>query len=647
MSSLKNVWIKLKNLQFKIIKKNAQNKQRRFFNHDEKLVQQVVAKNRLPKANQIKFISKYLSKIEKIVIRIASGILLITLASLLINVYWNSSEHTAKAGGSYTEGLIGSPRYINPLFASANDTDLDISSLIFSGLMKYDQNGLVSDLAESYEISEDQLQYSFKLKQNVYWHDGDKLDSEDVVFTFSRINTKESKSPLYFNFKGVTIEKIDEYTVKFILAQPFAPFLESLTVGIIPSHIWKDIPTENMTLAELNLKPIGCGPYSFDSLLKNKSGEIKSFKLVVNENYYEGPAYIEELEFKFFSSFDQAVEALNNKNIEGISYLPKEFRERVINNRNLNFNLLNLPQYTSIFFNYAEHPILKDSKVRKILSHATNKEKIVNDILNAEAQILHSPILPNTLGYTSDITLYPYNIDHAKSALKDAGWELAHYIIETEEEPTTTDETTDETTTDNEEVEAVIEDQPTAEPVEEYPFLVRKKGDRYLELKLTTVNQAESLSIAKELQKEWQQIGVKLNIVSFSPEEIKDVIKNRDYEMLLYGQIQGFDPDPFPFWHSKQTTYPGLNLTSLKSEKIDTILEEARKLSDSEARAINYGEFQKLIAEEIPAIFLFNPTYTYPQNKKIKGFSTSKIITPSNRFNDISSWYIKTKRSWK
>ena len=637
MSNLKKIWIKLKNLQFKINQKNEQNKQRKFFNHDEKLVLQNTVKNKFPKAKQIKFISKYLSKTEKIVIRIASGVLLITLASLLINLYWNNSQHVPKDGGSYTEGLIGSPRYINPLFASANDTDLDISSLVFSGLMKYSDNGLITDLAESYEISEDQLEYTYKIKDNVYWHDGEKLDSEDIAFTFARINDKESQSPLYFNFKGATIKALDERTVKFTLENPFAPFLESLTVGILPQHIWTNIPAANMTLAEFNLKPIGTGPYKFESLLKNKNGEIKSFNLEKNKNYYNTPAFVNEISFKFFESFSAAVEALNNKNIEGISYLPKEFRERVINNRNLNFNLLHLPQYTAIFFNYDNSPILKDVKIRRILAHATNKEKIVNNILNAEAQIIHSPILPNSLGYTEEITFYPYNVDHAKTTLKTLGWELDNYVIESEE--TEEEETTEEST-----------DKELEEPKqvkEEYPFQVRKKNNRYLELTLTTVNQAESISIAKELQKEWQQIGVKLNISSLSPEAIKEVINNRDYELLLYGQILGFDPDPFPFWHSKQTTYPGLNLTSLKSDKIDTILEGARKISDDAARAKNYTEFQKLIAEETPAIFLFNPTYTYPQNKKIKGFSTSKIITPSNRFNKITSWYINTKRNWK
>jgi peptide/nickel transport system substrate-binding protein len=657
VSLFSKFWVKFKSKKIQLQKTSKENQKKKFMSHDEKLVQKLSNNKKVPSFNQIKFISKYLNKTEKTIIRILCGILIISSCALLINLYSTNSEIKPKSGGKYTEGLVGSPQYINPLFAQANDADLDINSLVYSGLLKYTDHGLEKDLSENYEISTDQLTYTFTLRQDLYFHDGEQLNADDVVFTFERILNKQSKTPLYFNFAGSTIEKIDDYSIKFILPTAFAPFLESLTVGILPEHIWNNIQAENMTLAEYNLKPIGSGPYKFKSLLKNKDGVIKSFNLEVNKDFYNTPSYINEITFKFFENFEEAVSALNNKTVEGISFLPKEIRERIINNRNLNFNLLNLPQYTSAFFNWKKNAVLKDPKIRKILSHAINKEKIASDILNAEAQIIHSPILPGSLGYNPDITTYPYNLEHAKAELEKAFWTLEDYTLDDPAEDETSTENEDsqeETLTENEDSrdneDEQSENQETIEPVtqitNEYPFKVRQLRDTFLEFTLTTVNQNESIQIAKELQKEWQQIGAKVNINAVDPKAIADIIQNRDYEVLLYGQILGMDPDPFPFWHSSQTSFPGLNLTSLNNTTIDKLLNDARKTSNDNDRAAKYGEFQTLLAEEIPAIFLFNPTYTYPQNKKIKGFNTSKIITPSNRFSEISSWFIKTKRSW-
>lgn len=651
MSLLKNFWIKFKSIQLKIQNKKKEQQVKKFYQHDDKLVEKVTSKKKLPTFKQIFFISKYLSKTEKFVIRILSGIVLIAISCLLINVYWTNSQITPKPGGSYTEGLVGSPKYLNPLFAPAKDIDLDITSLVFSGLMKYTDSGLQPDIIQDYSLSDDQKKYTFTLKENLKWHDGQDLTTDDIVFTFNRITNKKTESPLFYNFKGIIIEKIDERTVKFILNEPFAPFLESLTVGIIPEHVWQTIQPENMRLADLNLKPIGNGPYKFESLIKNKEGVIKSINLKVNNEYHNQIPYIENISFKFFETYEQAVTALNNKNVEGINYLPKDLRERIINNRNLNFNLLNLPQYTAVFFNYSNNPILKDPKIRKILSHAINKEKVVNEILNAEAQIIQSPIFPGSLGYTDDFTQYPFNVEHAKTELEKAGWELSEYIIEdesndsdNEEETTDTNKTTEEQPDLDE--TSTVEELDNEEIKEKYPFLVRKLKQRYLEFDLTTINHSENLKIAKELQKEWQQIGAKINLNIVEPDVIQDVISSRNYELLLYGQILGHDPDPYPFWHSSQINYPGLNLTSLNNKQIDNLLEAARKLPNEDDRAAKYTEFQKLLAEEVPAIFIFNPTYTYPQSKKIKGFNALKIINPANRFSQINDWYIKTKRQW-
>ncbi|MBI5077028.1 peptide ABC transporter substrate-binding protein [Candidatus Falkowbacteria bacterium] len=616
---------KFLSFQLKIKARLAKRKTKRFHSHDEYLVRKLRMKKRLPSWPQLKLTALLLSPLEKIIIRILSGLIIIALASFLINFYWTHSELLPKNGGSYTEALVGSPRYLNPLYAQGNDVDLDLTTLMFAGLFKFTNKGLEKNLVENYEVSNDQLTYTLRLRQDALWHDGEKLTADDVIFTFARVTNNKSKTPLYFNFQGINVEKVDDYAIRFTLKTMFAPFLESLTVGILPEHVWKNILPENMMLAEYNLKPIGSGPYEFQSFLKNKNGKIKSYQLVRNEKYYAGVAHIEELTFKFHDNFEQAVESLNNKKVDGLSYLPKEIRGRIINNRNLNFNLLQLPQYTAVFFNYDKNPILKDLTLRKILSHAVNKEKIVNEILNAEAQIIDGPILPGALGYNAETVKFPFNAEHARNELEKLGWKLTEYKPEKKEEDKS---------------EKLTE-------TEAFPYPVRQLKNRYLEFSLTAVNQPESVKIAKELQKDWQQIGAKVNLNLINTETAQNIINEREYETLLYGQILGYDPDPFPFWHSSQKTYPGLNFTSLNHPDVDKLLEDARKIGDDKARAEKYKKFQALIAESVPAIFLFNPTYTYPQNKKIKGFNIKEIIVPANRFNQINEWYIKTKREWK
>ncbi|OGF48569.1 hypothetical protein A2533_03895 [Candidatus Falkowbacteria bacterium RIFOXYD2_FULL_35_9] len=586
---------------------------------DQKLVASLSNK-KIPTFKQVKYLGKLLTVREKLAIKIFTTFVIVGVIFIGINSYLNLSNVAPAKGGKYTEALVGSPQFINPILAQTNDVDLDLSSILFNGLMQYTPGlGLVEDLAESYSISEDQKVYTFVLRKDVYWHDGQLFTADDVIFTFSRINDPNAKSPLYFNFKGTTVEKIDDFTIRFILTEPFAPFLENLTVGIIPAHVWKNIPVQNSHLSDLNLKPIGTGPYQFASLTKdNKTGEIKSYTLERNNGYFDGPANIDKIIFKFYPNFDLAIEALNNKNVQAMSFLPKEKQDRIINDRSLNYQYLNLPQYTAIFFNQKENTLLKNQTLRKILAHGIDKDKLVSDVLNSEAQKIEGTILRGQLGYTDDYPKYPFDIEYAKGELEKLDWKLATYEVEAKEGETT----------------------------ETYPFQVRKKNSTYLELGLTTVNLPENVDIAKAIQKTWQLLGVKTNIKLVEPDNIAETLKNRDYEILLYGAIIGYDPDPFAFWHSSQAQQPGLNLSQFTNNNADKLLSDARKTTNIEEREKDYIAFQKIIAEEVPAVFLYNPTYTYPQTNKILGFENHTIVIPANRLANIEKWYIKTDRKF-
>jgi len=571
--------------------------------HDQKLVLQL-SPSRLPKLNQLKYLHRFLNEKEKKQTWFLLIIAAITLLTFLFSYGWRHTTVYPKNGGSYTEALIGTPQYINPIFAVGNDVDQDLVRLIFSGLMQYNENlELVPDLAESYDISSDQKVYTFRLKPNLTWQDGKELTARDVAFTYSIIQDTKNNSPLESSFRGIKITQLDDHTVQFVLDKPFAPFLDSLTVGIVPEHAWKNISTQSYKLAELNLKPIGSGPWKFESLKKNKDGGLISYTLTPFANYYGNKPLLDNLFFKFYPDYNTAFQALQEQNVDGISYLPKEKKITTEKIRNLKVYNLQLPQYTGIFINENNNDILKEQKIRTALGLAIDKNKIVNDVFQNEALPLAGPILPGLPGFNTELPTNPYDKQSAEALLDELGWKYSEGTS------------------------------------------IRNKDNKNLELTLTTVDFQDNIAIAELIRQAWEQIGVQTNLNIIPANSIqKDVIRPRNYELLLFGEILGSDPDFYPFWHSSQIKDPGLNLTTFNNKRADSLLEQARQTSDQAKKTELYSQFQEIILENQPAIFLFQPTYSYPMNEKIKGQTIHRINTPSDRFNETESWYIKTKR---
>ncbi len=595
---------------------SAQNRKLRQFqkqHHFDKNLLNSLNNVKRPSLKQLKYLPKVLTSGEKR--RLATTFIIIVACFLFLvgNWYLNATVSIPKIGGEYSEGLVGSPNTINPIMAPTNDVDMDLTSLIYSGLVKKDKNRqLANDLAESYEISPDQLVYTFHLRHNIKWQDGEIFNADDVVFTFNSIQDEQFKSPLARSFRGVAVEKVDDYTVKFTLKEPFAPFLGLLTVGILPEHLWYNIPPATADLAEINKRPIGTGPWMFDNFKKDKTGVIKSYSLVPNPYYYGQRPYIQNLIFKFYGDFPTAIDALKNKVVDGISYLPLDFVNDLKKYKNLNYEQLDQPQYTALFLNQNKNTLLQADYIRQAMAMAIDKTKLVKEVLNDQGQVIDAPALPG-ITENPDITKYTYDPQKAAQLLENNSWSLVS--------TTTSDGLTEQ---------------------------VRQKKKTYLEVTLTTVNQPENVKIAEEIKKSWDQIGFNTTINLVDKSKIfQDVINQRNYEVLLFGENLGLDPDPFPFWHSSQSEYPGLNLAIFTDKQSDKLLEDARKTNDLAVRQKDYTDFQAIVAKELPAIFLYNETYTYPQDKSLKGFDVSAIAIPSDRFANINDWYVKTKRIWK
>ena len=573
---------------------------------EEDVNQKILSKlnpKKIPSWSQLKQLPKILNKQEKIKLVVALAIFLLSTFGLATNQYIKNSIIVPDEGGTYTEGLIGAPNLINPILATS-DVDRDLVRLLFSGLMKYDETGnLVPDLANNYTIDAEQKTYTFELRSNIYWHDGEPITVDDIIFTIERIKNPEYKSPFKNSFNGIVVNRINDQTVQFVLTQPFTPFLSILTVGILPEHLWYSIPDFGAQLAELNKKPIGSGPYKFQSLTKEASGNIKNYTLEAYDEYHLNRPYIDQLIFKFYPDFEVAAAALQNKNVDGLIYLPKSYKED-IKNKEVVLKNLQSPQYSAVFFNPEENSLLDDVKIRQALALAIDKQKILTEALNNDGQIIHSPILPGMLGYDAEIKDVAYSPEEATQIFDTLGWKIEENQV------------------------------------------FRQKDEAELDIKLTTVDQEENVKTVSIIKENWESIGIKTELEIISKNKIlQEVIEPRNYQILVFGEIINISSGPYPFWHSSQNEYPGLNLSVLANKNIDQYLEEIRQANNDVAKLEPLKNFQTKLLEQHFAIFLYNPSYTYPVGRKLKGLENLNFVNlPADRFSNIHSWFLKTKR---
>lgn len=663
---------------------------------------------KFPTLSQWKQIFKVLRKGEKITLLVLAFLTFASLFFLAGNFYINNTKVVPASGGTYIEGVVGQPRFINPIYGETNDIDRTLIDLIYSGLMTYDKNGkIVNDMAESVKISEDGKTYSFQLKDNIFWQDGNKLTADDIIFTVKTIQNSDYKSPLRANWLGVEIEKTSDKSLKFILKSPYNSFLENCALKIIPAHIWKNILPENFALSSYNLQPIGSGQYTFSGIQQTDAGFIKSIDLESNHKYYNKIPYISNISFKFFANRNDLVKAANTRTIEGFSLAAldnsqalaeKEIRQGWQENEKFISYSLSLPRYFAVFFNTNKTRVLSDGNIREALNFSADKQSIISQIsasTKSKITVVDSPILPDFFGFQTLSNPYAFDIEQAKKLLdasgyKDTGsgqrakpnnkkpaFQFKNYLALNNKSTDVTelqgclarldsnfknlmqDETigTYGKGTENAVTEFQKKYLPESAPTGEVGKATRQKlnelctvpQDNSLLLKftLTTINQPQLVEIANYLKDYWQKAGVTVSVKAVEISELKSIIKSRDYDALLYGEVLGSEIDLYPFWHSSQTNDPGLNLSAYQNKDVDQLLKEARETLDAAVKQENYEKIQNIINGDAPALFLYNPDYIYWVSKKINGINTAKIADPAKRFSNIAEWFLKTKRVFK
>lgn len=628
---------------------------------------------------------------------------------LLFNFYFEKTEIVPAEGGTYTEGMLGSPRFINPVYAATSDVDRDLTELIFSGLMKYNPEGkIVADLAERYEISEGGKIYEFYLKENLFWSDSRELTVNDVLFTVEKIQDPNLKSPLRANWLGVEMEKISELGIRFKLKNPSAVFLENCTLKIMPKHIWQDISNQNFPQSIYNLNPIGSGPYKFKKLNKNKGGNIISLELEINPYYSGSRPNIAKIIFYFFDKEEDLIGALDSKKIKGISLSPSLIKKgsdkyKILNSEKFTTYQLTLPRYFALFLNPDKetggNAILEDKKIRQALNYGTDKEEIINNVLGSYGKTVYSPVLPAIYGFEEPSANYQFDRSKAEKLLEEAGFieknngiriktvkkEAAFQFKSTLKFGSSGTEVKElqKCLAKDSEIypegeitgyfgektkKAVISFQEKYKTEILEPYGLEKGTGQVLKstraklnelcapppeetiplsFSLSIVNQPVFEQVAAVLKAQWEFLGIDIEIKSFEIDDLEQkIIKPRNYQMLLFGEVLNSLPDLFPFWHSSQKKDPGLNLADYENKKCDKLLETARQTLDENERKTSLENFQELIIEDAPAVFLYNPDYLYLISKEIKGVKIKIITDSSKRFSEIENWYIKTSRSF-
>ncbi len=543
--------------------------------------------------------------------RVGLFVLLVILVIAVLGGLWKANQYALievpKEGGVLTEGVIGAPRFINPILA-ASDADRDLTVLIYSGLMRVTKDGtLEPDLAEKYTVSPDGKTYTFTLKKGELWHDGKPVTVDDVIFTIQKTIDPSIKSPRRANWEGVTVHKIDTYTVEFNLRQPYAAFLENTTMGILPKHRWNGVDAEQFPFSEYNVDPIGSGPYTVATISRDDNGIPSSYELSPFPRAVHDDAKI-ALTITFYGKSEDMLAAYERGDIESMGAIPAPVA-RVLTTRGVPVVHAPLPRVFGVFINQSQAPIFTHPEVRKALSLAAPRDRIVQEVLHGYAEAVDGPIPPGSFGYISSGSATTTQLEEARQLLDKNGWKEGPDGMRSKTE---------------------------------------KGGTETLAFTLDTSNVPELKAVAELLKEEWKRIGVVVRTQYFEESDLKNlVIRPRKYDALLFGEVVGRNPDPFSFWHSSQRLDPGLNVALYTNAVVDKLLEEGRTALTEDEQRQKIREFQEIIREEVPAIFLYSPQFIYVIPQSLKGVELPPITTPSDRFARVFEWHYESDRVWK
>lgn len=507
-------------------------------------------------------------------------------------------------GGQVVEAVAGTPGPLNPLFErGANEKEID--SLVYQGLTAVNpRQQVVGLLAKSWTVSEDGFTYAFTLRRDVRWADGAPFNADDVVFTFRTMQSPDYLEPTQQLWKSVTVEKVSDQQVKFTLKAPSAAFPLALRQGIVPRHLLQRMPIADMTRSPRSgALAIGTGPFKVASI----SGD--RHVVTLSRNPYANPKpYLDHFVFRSYPTPADAIQAVSSGEADtvgdllpqGVSALAKRSDFAPMQIRTFNFVavLFNLTPDLAVYF--------QPPAVRQALNQAIDRRRIVRDVLEGHADPATGPIPPTNWAYSKQAAAkYPYNQSQAAKTLRDAGWTL------------------------------------------NLQNGVLDKAGRGFQVHLVTADAYPYRAVAESVRDQLRLIGVQV-VIDPVPASVlvSKYLVGKQFQLALADFENGSDPDQSGFWHSGAAA-DSLNFTSAdrlpRQALIDKDLDDGISKADPAARRTAYADFQDLMADAAPAIFLFEPHYTYIVSRNVRGVHTNPVIEPVDRFQYVTDWYATTQ----
>ena len=492
----------------------------------------------------------------------------------------------------------------------------DLTALTYSGLLKATPQGTyVPDLAQSYTISPDGKTYTFTLRSNATFQDGTPVTADDVAFTVAKVQDPALNSPQEANWTGVTVTEINPHTIQFVLTQAYAPFIENLTMGILPKHLWGSISDDQFDLSQLNTSPVGSGPFTVVGITRTSAGVPSSYDLKPFAHYALGAAYLDDLTLRFYQSESDLLAALKSGAIGAASGITPEDLSQL---QGFNVRTAPLDRVFGVFFNQNQSAVLRDPAVRQALNDAIDKNELVKEVLGGYGVPLNGPVPPGILasmGLSDSVPPESTSTDPALAAQKELladGWTLnANGILQ-------------KTTGSGK--GATVET---------------------LSFTLTTGDVPELDAAAQFLRATWAHMGAQVTVQVYDQGDLtQNVIRPRQYDALLFGEVVNRELDLFAFWDSSQRVDPGLNIALYANSTADKALEQLRQTSDPTQRAALYTQFDAQIQKDLPAIFLYAPDFVYIVPNSIQGVDLGSIEEPSDRFLSITAWHTETDSVW-
>ncbi|MDP2696198.1 MAG: peptide ABC transporter substrate-binding protein [bacterium] len=535
------------------------------------------------------------SKLERYVFIGTLIILLVAGGFWLLHIYDNLTVVAPARGGHYTEGVVGQPVSLNPLISGVGGADRDLVELLFADL---------DELAENIKVSDDNKTWIVTLKPKLKWSDGEPLTTADVLFTLETIQNPDTQSPTFSTWQGVVGQRISDQEIHFALKNPYVFFADNLkTLKIVPRHIFGNIPPSNLRLSNYNLEPIGSGPYKFVSYDKERNGFISRYTLGTNEYYAGQEPFIEDFGMTFFINEVDAVKSFNRREIDGLGGLSPQGLENLrIGHKVLS---INMPRYYAIFINQSTHPALKEKTVRDAMATAIDRSAIIKTVFDNQAVVVDGPLPSIIDGYSPKSGGGATDLSDVVASLEKSGWEL------------------------------------NADGVREKTIDKRKVK---LDFTLQVPQVDFLIKTADMISDQLSSIGVHIKIVVLSAVEANEVIRNRNYSLIIFGNTLRGNPDAFSFWHSSERFYPGLNLAIYNDKTVDSLLENIRQDFDDEIRKEKLTRLQNIIRGDQPAVFLLSPNYLYVAVKNLGGLENNVLVLASDRFKNVEGWFLKTNR---